>query len=77
MLTASEFRQDFGKLIIDTVQKILDKSPLALTVFKNSTALDGQSIILDFKDSIRGKMNTLLHHLVTLKIISYTLFEAL
>lgn len=34
MLTASEFRQDFGKLIIDTVQKILDKSPLALSVQK-------------------------------------------
>ena len=75
MSTASEFRQDFRNLIIDIIRKILDKSPLVLSVFTNSTALEPQPIISTSKDSLKGKMKTLLHHLVYLRIISYTPFE--
>ena len=64
----SEFRQHFRKLIIEIVQKILDKSQLTLPVFTNSTALLPQQIISISKDFLKTKMKTLLYHPTSLKI---------
>lgn len=71
----SEFRQHFRKLIIEIVQKILDKSHLTLPVFTNSTALLPQQIISISKDFLKTKMKTLLYHPTSLKIISNTGFK--
>ena len=71
----SQFKQHFRKLIIEIVQKILDKSQLALPVFTNSTAFHPQQIISIPKDSLKTKMKTLLHHPASLKIISNTRFK--
>ena len=56
----------------------LDKTAgkfIDILLVRNSTPLDPQSIISISKDSLRGKIKTLLHHLVSLKIISHTISE--
>ena len=41
--TASRFREDCGKIMIDTLLKVLGESPLVSPLVRNSTALDPQS----------------------------------
>ena len=59
-------------MIINILLKVLGKSSLASPVVLNLAALDPQSIVLISKDSLRGKVKTLLHHLISLKIMNNT-----
>lgn len=75
MSTASEFSKECRKAINYILPKVLEKIPLGSSLLGNSTVLDPQSIVLISKDSLRGKIKTLLHHLVALEIISHTISE--
>lgn len=73
--SASAFRQECRQMVIDLLKRLLQKSPLASPVVTKSTAINPLSIFSEQNDSLRSKMKTLLHHLLSLNIISTTVSE--
>ena len=73
--SAKAFRQECRQMIIDFLQKLLQKSPLSSPIVATSTAINPLCIFSSPKDTLRSKMKTLLHHLLSLKIITSTMSE--
>ena len=73
--SAKAFRQECRQMIIDLLQKLLQKSPLSSPIVARSTAINPLCIFSSPKDTLRSKMKTLLHHLLSLKIITSTISE--
>ena len=73
--SAKAFRQECRQMIIDLLQKLPQKSPLSSPIVVRSTAINPLCILSSPKDTLRSKMKTLLHHLLSLKIITSTISE--
>ena len=66
--SAKGFRQKCRQMIIDLLQKLLQKSPLSSPIVARSTAINPLCIFSSPTDTLRSKMKTLLHHLLSLNI---------
>ena len=73
--SAKAFREECRQMIIDLLQKLLQKSPLSSPIVARSTAINPLCIFSSPKDTFCSKMKTLLHHLLSLKIITSTISE--
>ena len=73
--SARIFRQECRQMIIDLLKRLLQKSPLASLVVTKSTAINPSSIFVEQNDLLTSKMKTILHHLLSLKIIPSTVSE--
>ena len=62
-------------MIIDLLQKLLQKSPLSSPIVPRSGAINPLCIFSSSKDTLHSKIKTLLHHYLSLKIIISTILE--
>ena len=73
--SAKVFRQECRQMIIDLLQKLLQKSPLSSPIVARSTAISPLCVFSSPKNTLHSKMKTLLHHLLSLKMITFTISE--
>ena len=68
------FKKEFGYLLVNLVEKILERSPLGSVIVRNASVLDPRDILKISTEEAEKKMKSILNHLKNLKLHLLHLF---
>ena len=64
------FKNEYGYLLVNLVEKILEQSPLGSVIVRNASVLDLRDILMICREESEKKMKSILNHLINLKQIA-------
>ena len=64
------FKKESGYLLVNLVEKILERSPLGSVIVCNAYVLDPRDILMISTEEAEKKMKSILNHLINLKQVA-------
>ena len=64
------FKKVCGYLLVNLVEKILERSPLGSVIVRNASVLDPRDILMISTEEVEKEMKLILNHLINLKQVA-------